>query len=347
MQVLIISGFLGAGKTTFIRRLAAKVPRQFAVLENEFGQTDIDARLIGEDKDLSVYEMSENCVCCTGKTDFLNTLLAISNSIDPDYLVVEPTGIARLGNILANIRGLGYDRISVLPPVVVVDAGAFPSQAEHYDDIYLDQLRNAGTIVLSKSEGLTQEDALPYRRRLGALNPTAEIVTGDYSKRPRAWWEGLLEAEADAGAVQPGTAATASGKADARLRLPMDTFTLRGVRLPTPVHLMTILDLTTMGLFGDIPRAKGYLPCGSEWVRFDLVDHRWAVTGMSETELGDDDESTCTFIGTGIAKADLSQYFTVFDGTASATSSQEHPRYRRAAERWHTAPTERRTTITR
>lgn len=341
MKVLIISGFLGAGKTTFIRHLTENSRKNFAVLENEFGQTDIDAKLIGQNNDLSVFEVSENCVCCTGKTDFLNSLLTISNSLDPDYLIVEPTGIAKLGNILTNVQSLNYDRISMLSPVVIVDAGSFFEEKDRYDDIYLNQIQNAGTIVLSKSENYSEEDLQPYRIALRELNENAELVCGDYTMKEKSWWEQLLQ-KGDTQAAAEKSAESAEDPfaflADRR-RKQMETFSLHGVKLPTPVHLMMILDLVSGSIFGDIPRAKGYLPCGKEWIRFDLVDRRWAITGFSplpgegekapaEMQLSD---AVCTFIGRDISREDLRRYFNIFEEEQKPFSSRPQERLRKAS----------------
>lgn len=331
MKVLIISGFLGAGKTTFIRHLTENSERNFAVLENEFGQTDIDAKLIGENKDLSVFEVSENCVCCTGKTDFLNSLLTISNSLDPDYLIVEPTGIAKLGNILTNVKSLHYDRISMLSPVVIVDAGSFFEEKETYDDIYLNQIRNAGTIVLSKSETYSEEDLKPYRKALRELNPEAELVCGDYTAKEKEWWEALLQkGDSEAVSRKESEEETIAFPVKGRQQQ-METYSLHGVKLPTPVHLMMILDLVTGDLFGKIPRAKGYLPCGNEWIRFDLVDRRWSITGFSplpgsgEPDQGQlqPSDAVCTFIGSDIAREDLNRYFYIFEEEKKSFSEGE------------------------
>lgn len=319
MKVLIVSGFLGAGKTTFIRQLTDKVPgRQFAVFENEFGQTDIDAKLIGQkDSQMKVWEMTENCVCCTGKSDFLSSLMTISSAVDPEILIVEPTGIAKLGNLIANIEGMGYDRIRMLKSVVIVDIHSFMDEKDRFDDIYLNQIQNAATIVFSKSEQMSEEETAPYVQEVRKLNPTAEIVTGDYRKREASWWESLLENlyvrpgdEKEAAASKDASSAHPEGGVEvgAKLEAPMQTVTFNNMSLPTPVHLMMILDLITGDLFGKIVRAKGYLPCGTpnEWIRFDLVDHQWAITGFAPQE-----ESVVTFIGPEIHEKDLREYFTI------------------------------------
>jgi G3E family GTPase len=326
VKVLIVSGFLGAGKTTFIRRMTGVVQdRRFAIFENEFGQTDIDAKVIGQgDAGLKVWEMTENCVCCTGKADFLTNLLTISAAVDPEILIVEPTGIARLGNILRNIEELHYDRIRVLPPVTIVDANAFFHEKEAYDETYLNQIEHSGTIVLSKSEQLSDADLEPYFRDLRGMNGNAQIVTGDYSKRPVEWWESFFEngrenaergfsgsrAEEDSsGEVRPDGSADQIPLADPSvLKSRMKTVTFTDVRLPTPVHLMMILDLITGDCFGNIPRAKGCLPCGTpgEWIRFDLVDRQWMISGFPPQ-----DRASATFIGPEIHEADLKKYFSV------------------------------------
>ncbi len=91
MKILVVSGFLGAGKTTFIQELVRRTGRDFAIYENEYGQADIDARRLRQDSDLKVWESTENCICCSGKQDFATSVLTISNTIDPEYLIVEPT----------------------------------------------------------------------------------------------------------------------------------------------------------------------------------------------------------------------------------------------------------------
>ena len=93
MKILVVSGFLGAGKTTFIKELIKRTGKQIAVLENEYGDTNLDSQDIQETGELKVWEFAEGCVCCSKKDSFANTILAISASLDPEFLVVEPTGV--------------------------------------------------------------------------------------------------------------------------------------------------------------------------------------------------------------------------------------------------------------
>lgn len=321
MKVLIVSGFLGAGKTTFIQHLIAKAKdHYFAVFENEFGQTDIDAKLIGQNKDMKVWEMTENCVCCTGKTDFITSLFTISSAVDPEILIVEPTGVARLGNLITNITSLHYGKIQKLQPIAIVDAGNFFHEKESYDEIYFDQIRHAATIILSKSEQMTEEELAPCREAMRALNPAAEIVTGDYAQKADSWWEDLLYRLF-------GEDSPTSGEEVAHAdhdhdhdhdhhhhdhdHVPMETVTLNAVQLSHPVQLIEFLELAVRGAFGRILRAKGYLPCGSktenaeeEWLRFDLVNGSWLLTGFLPQE-----EAKVTLIGPKVREERLHQFF--------------------------------------
>lgn len=91
MKILIVSGFLGAGKTTLIKEMANKTKRDFVVMENEYGDVDIDSNIL-KDEGMNIWELTEGCVCCTMKQDFASSILTIANSLDPEYLIVEPTG---------------------------------------------------------------------------------------------------------------------------------------------------------------------------------------------------------------------------------------------------------------
>jgi len=429
VDVLIIAGYLGAGKTTFIRRLADHLKDlNFAVLENESGDTNYDAALLGQSVEPSrIWEMTENCVCCTGKADFLTNLVTISSALDPDVLIVEPTGAVRLDAVLRSVEGLSYGKLRLLSPVLIADAprmgesarrismraglgtgaavrsdscaglgtdaavrsdscaglgtgtavrsdscaglgtgaavrsdscaglgtdaaGRTDSRAGLGTDaagrsdmraglgtdaawrsdsragLLAESAGCAGTIVLSKSEQLSEDETSLYTSVLRGLNPDAEIVSGDYSTRDDSWWRSLIsrpyrdpdgtapEIDAENGAggtLSLGAAGPSAVRASAQKKF--DTVSLKDISLPTPAHLMTILDIAASGLFGEAERAKGCLPCGVSdgWIRFDLVGKDWALTGAPPQ-----DHSEAVFIGNGLREKDIREYFTIFTSLA-------------------------------
>ena len=132
MKVLIISGFLGAGKTTFIKAMSNILNRDFVILENEYASLNIDEDILKEESGLSVWELTEKCICCTGKTDFALNILTIANSIAPEYLIVEPTGVGYLSNVINNISQIEYEQIEMLAPITIIDPNKFFEHMREY-----------------------------------------------------------------------------------------------------------------------------------------------------------------------------------------------------------------------
>ena len=123
MKVLVISGFLGAGKTTFIQELLRRVHRDFAIMENEVGALGVDGELLqNTDKaePVKIVELTEGCICCTRQADFASSVLTIANTVDPEVLIVEPTGVGELSKIIANIKKIEYENIELLAPLNIL-----------------------------------------------------------------------------------------------------------------------------------------------------------------------------------------------------------------------------------
>lgn len=186
MKVLVVSGFLGAGKTTFIQELIRRTGQDAVIYENEYGEADVDARRLRSGSDLKVWESVENCICCSGKQDFATSVLTISNMLDPEYLIVEPTGVARLSRVMENLAQVAWERIELLAPVTIVDAGAWEAQRRNAPEVFDDQARSAATIVASKAGAVGAAEAVA--RLAAELNPGAELVTGAWRKLPDEWW---------------------------------------------------------------------------------------------------------------------------------------------------------------
>ena len=298
MKILVVSGFLGAGKTTFIQELVRRTGRDFAIYENEYGQADIDARRLRQDSDLKIWESTENCICCSGKQDFATSVLTISNTIDPEYLIVEPTGVAKLQSILDNVNQVAWERISLLAPVTVVDAVSWQNQRADFPEIFDNQLSAAASVVISKLAPGSEDAAEPIKQLAAEMNPQAEVIAeSSYADIPDEWWNGLLTRALD-GSVLKDPASEKDEGPD------LETMALTHAELPSPTHLIWLLDAASAGVFGKLARAKGTLPCGNQWVKFDLVERAWAITGDEPQE-----ESRCVFIGRDLLRHGLREVF--------------------------------------
>ena len=293
MKILIVSGFLGAGKTTFIKALAKHTGKEFAILENEYGAAGIDKdRLETElaSGTVNIWEMTEGCICCSAKGDFALSVLSIANAVDPEYLVIEPTGVGKLGNIVENLKQIEYDRITLLAPVTVVDIHSYRRYLQEYPELYQDQIAEAGTILVSKTEQASAEEKQQIFSALRAINPTAEIVTDHYSLLPPDQWLHLLEKGRD-GSLHHSPSTEASADSE---QLP-DSFTLKHVHMRSPESLFLFLEDLIRGHFGNIFRAKGQLPAGNTWLQFDVADSRYCVISCEPAA-----DSEVVFIGTDI-----------------------------------------------
>lgn len=301
MRILVVSGFLGAGKTTFIKELARRTREDFSVMENEYGQVGIDGQLLAEKEmpesgeedagKLNIWELTEGCICCSMKSDFASSILTIANTIDPEYLIVEPTGVGMLSNVMNNIRLIQYERISLLSPITILDGNSFDRYCQEFPDIYRDQIASAGCVLVSKMEGADRQTLEQLEQSIRQINPAAEIFTTHYSANPDSWWESLLSRPADPTQKLPGKAETPD----------LQNLGLTEVSLPSGNQLLLFLQGVVAGVFGDICRAKGYLPVGSgeqtAWLRFDVVDHNYSITGIEAMP-----DSRAVLIGKGLKK---------------------------------------------
>ena len=284
MDILLIGGFLGAGKTSFIKAMTHATGRQFVVVENEFGNINIDSQALRSGApDMKVWELTEGCICCSMNMDFSMSVITISNTLNPDYLIVEPSGVAMPSRIIESLRKISYENIGILSPVTIVDSLNFRAHRSEYGEYFDDQLRAAGTVVLSKSEGLDKDDFTEIGREL-ELAPGVDFPLEHYSKWPRETWLKLLKKRLPAA----GTDGAATNAAPEPSK-PLSNIALRGVSFSSPVELFIKLDTLTSRAFGRVVRAKGYAPkvCDGEWLSFNLVDGIYDITSTAPAENGE------------------------------------------------------------
>ena len=298
MKILIVSGFLGAGKTTFIKALARYTGKKFAVLENEYGAAGIDGDRLNQSMkngEVNLWEMADGCICCSAKGDFASSVLTIANAVDPEYLVVEPTGVGMLGRIVQNLQQIEYERISLLAPVTIVDIHSYQRYMREYPELYLNQIREAGTIIVSKTEESASSEKETIEQFLHKENPNAVIVTQHYSSMSEEMWKRLLMTGYDGSVI--------CSEDETEQRLP-DSFSVTDVAMSSVEGLLLFLEDLIRGRYGDVIRAKGQLYAGKTAVQFDVADGRYCVTDMDEIVNG-----KAVFIGNEIKKQKIRRHF--------------------------------------
>lgn len=298
MKILIISGFLGAGKTTFIKALARYTGRTFAILENEYGAAGIDGDILKNEtaaEEINIWEMAEGCICCSMKGDFAASVLTIANTVNPDYLVIEPTGVAMLSQIIRNLRQIEYERITLLAPITIVDGHSYRRYIREYSELYRNQIASAHTVLVSKMEQAGAEEKEYLQKELQAINPEGTILTEHYSTLSKEQWISLLE--------QSYSGEMLYAETEKKEELP-DTFSLRGVSMESPERLLLMLELMIRGVYGNIFRAKGLVQAGNQSFRFDVADGQYSVTGNEPAG-----EEKVVFIGTNLSRPDIRRCF--------------------------------------
>lgn len=275
MKILLVSGFLGAGKTTFIKELAKNINLEFVVLENEYADIDVDKDFLDE-KNLNVWEMSEGCICCSMKGDFKSSIKRIYSEINPEYLVVEPTGVGMLSSIIENIREINNNDIEILSPITLIDITSFSEYLETFNNFFTDNLKNTGKVILTKLENSNHFEIENIKNEILKINNNLEIMTDDYRNFQKEWFADLLNKSIDNKIIDKNF----SLKTHINLR----TFSKENVNLKTMDELGLLLNRLLNGDFGKIYRAKGIVKIDGYWGKFNLVYKNFEMEPISDAK---------------------------------------------------------------
>ena len=275
MKILLVSGFLGAGKTTFIKELAKNINLEFVVLENEYADIGVDKDFLDE-KNLKVWEMSEGCICCSMKGDFKSSVKRIYSEINPEYLVVEPTGVGMLSSIIENIREINNNDIETLSPITLIDITSFSEYLETFNSFFTDNLKNTGKVILTKLENSNYFEIENIKNEILKINNNLEIITDDYRNFQKEWFANLLNKSIDNKIIDKNF----SLKTHINLR----TFSKENVNLKTMDELGLLLNRLVNGDFGKIYRAKGIVKIDGYWGKFNLVYKNFEMEPISDAK---------------------------------------------------------------
>ena len=184
-KIDIYSGFLGAGKTTLIKKLVAEAytGQKIMIIENEFGEIGIDGGFL-QDAGVQVREMNSGCICCSLTGDFKVALKMALEEYAPDRIVIEPSGVGKLSEVAAAVMATGDERLELGGLTTVVDASKCKLYLKNFGEFFKDQVGTAHTIVLSRTGKLSAEKVEEAVRLLRELNDKAQIVTADWDDLP-------------------------------------------------------------------------------------------------------------------------------------------------------------------
>ena len=178
-KIDIVSGFLGAGKTTLIKKLLKEALQntQVVLIENEFGEIGIDGGFLKE-AGIEIKEMNSGCICCSLVGDFAASLKEVLSTYTPERVLIEPSGVGKLSDVMKAVQGAMQNEEVVLnSAVVVVDAGKCKMYMKNFGEFFINQIAYAGTIILSRTGKMSEEKVSACAALLREHNAKATIIT--------------------------------------------------------------------------------------------------------------------------------------------------------------------------
>ena len=178
-KVDIISGFLGAGKTTLISKLLKEAlpDEQVVLIENEFGEIGIDGGFL-KDSGVEIREMNSGCICCSLVGDFGTSLKEVVDKYHPDRIIIEPSGVGKLSDVIKAVKDLHIENeIRLNSASTVADASKVKMYMKNFGEFFNNQIEHAGTIILSRTQNVSEDKLKKAIEMIRSLNADAHIIT--------------------------------------------------------------------------------------------------------------------------------------------------------------------------
>lgn len=302
-KIEIISGFLGAGKTTLIRKMLKEVfaGEKTVLIENEFGEIGIDGGFLKE-AGVQITEMNSGCICCSLVGDFGAALKEVIETYAPDRILIEPSGVGKLSDVTKAVQGVAaHEPVELNSSVTVVDGQKCRMYMKNFGEFFNNQVEHAGTIVISRTQKMSEEKLEACVKMLKEKNPKATIITtpweelkGEQILAAMQHQDLLLKEELEAHYHEGHehdhghhhgddcTCGCHDHAHDHHHHHADEVFTSWGQETPhqyTEEKLREILGaLSDSDSCGIILRAKGIVPCtDGSWLHFDMVPEEYEV----------------------------------------------------------------------
>lgn len=179
----IFSGFLGAGKTTLIRKLIEEAYKgeKIVLIENEFGEIGIDGGFL-KDAGIEINEMNSGCICCTLVGDFSKAIEKVIGEFKPDRILIEPSGVGKLSDVILAVKNLKDDRIHLNSFTTIVDGRRYEMYAKNFGEFYNNQVEHANTVIISHAQDLDAKQIDKAVSKIRELNKEAAVITTDWDE---------------------------------------------------------------------------------------------------------------------------------------------------------------------
>jgi len=282
IKIDVVSGFLGSGKTTLIKSLLKAYENEKVVLiENEFGDIGIDGDII-EREGFQVFEISSGCICCIMKSDFLMVLSRIIKEFNPDRIIVEPTGISILSEII-NILSTKEvsEKCSINSLITVIDSINYLEQYDAFGEFFEDQIINAKTLILSKNQFIQQAKVDEITEALRKFNADAEIITSNWSNLSTNEIKGLLEQNIKVDFKELFHAEYMACSENKFKAIGIETS-----KKFTKEELEEVLKELNNPIYGEVLRGKGFLKGINSFLEFSYTNGQYIIEENKERSSG-------------------------------------------------------------
>lgn len=309
----IVSGFLGAGKTTLLLKMLKERMGngKIFILENEFGRSGIDGTLLSI-SNAQIEEIYSGCICCSLKGEFTNVLQQAIAKIKPERILIEPTGIGKLSEVLRIVKQpCFHDTLSIDHVITVVDVHDAHCYSINFGEFYKDQIGYAQTIVCSKTQDVSSQEIEAAVNIIRRYNSSARIVTAPWNQltiqqilEGDLLRENLLPEEAGTIVKKISVGRKQQRSSDqVKPHLGIDVFqnfSWEGSRIFSISVLKKMLGSISTGQYGQIVRAKGLVAGEKNWFHFEYVNGRWEYKSAAPHSIG-----RAVFIGQNLLSEQL------------------------------------------